>query len=66
MIPRHVVLLGMMGSGKTTVGELLAAQINRPYCDSDREIERITGRTGRQSQSTTASTNFTAWKRTCC
>ena len=45
---QHVVLLGMMGSGKTTVGDLLAARINRPYRDSDRDIESITGRTGRQ------------------
>ncbi len=45
---RHVVLLGMMGSGKTTIGDLLAARIDRPHRDSDRDIERITGRTGRQ------------------
>ena len=45
---RHVVLLGLMGSGKTTIGDLLAARIDRPHRDSDRDIERITGRTGRQ------------------
>ena len=38
----------MMGSGKTTVGDLLSARIDRPHRDSDRDIERITGRTGRQ------------------
>ena len=44
----HVVLLGMMGSGKTTVGDLLAERLNRPHRDSDRDIESITGRTGAQ------------------
>ena len=46
-IPPHVVLVGLMGSGKTTVGELLAARLGRPFADSDREIERATGRDGR-------------------
>lgn len=41
----HVVLIGMMGSGKTTVGELVAARLGRPFVDSDREIERRTGAT---------------------
>ena len=48
VIRPHIVLLGMMGAGKTTIGDLLAARIDRPYRDSDRDIERITGRTGRE------------------
>jgi 5-deoxy-5-amino-3-dehydroquinate synthase len=36
----HVLLLGAMGSGKTTVGGLLAAELGRPFVDSDRELHR--------------------------
>ncbi len=48
MTTKHVVLLGMMGAGKTTVGDLLARQMDRPHRDSDRDIQIRTGRTGRQ------------------
>ncbi len=44
---RHVVLVGLMGSGKTTVGERLAARLGMPFVDSDAQLERATGRTGR-------------------
>ncbi|HEY4752428.1 MAG TPA: shikimate kinase, partial [Candidatus Limnocylindrales bacterium] len=45
---RHVVLLGTMGSGKTTVGRLLAERLGRPLRDSDPEIEAATGYTARE------------------
>ena len=35
--PRHVVLVGLMGSGKTTVGRLLATRLGRTLVDSDHE-----------------------------
>jgi shikimate kinase len=43
--PRRLLLVGMMGSGKTTVGRLAARQLHWPYFDSDAEVERATGRT---------------------
>lgn len=43
--PRHVLLIGMMGAGKTTVGRLLAQRLGAAYLDSDAEIQRRTGRT---------------------
>jgi shikimate kinase len=43
--PGHVVLVGMMGSGKTTVGRLLAGRLGRPFFDSDEMIEARTGHT---------------------
>ena len=43
--PRHVVLVGLMGAGKTTVGVPLARALGRPYRDNDSELERRTGRT---------------------
>lgn len=50
MIPadQHVVLVGLMGTGKTTVGRALAERLGRPLFDSDAVIEARTGRTVRQ------------------
>lgn len=42
---RRVLLIGMMGAGKSTTGHLLAARLGWPYLDSDDEIARQTGRT---------------------
>jgi len=39
----NIVLVGMMGAGKTTVGRLLARCLKRPFYDSDEEIERRCG-----------------------
>ncbi len=36
---RSVVLVGMMGSGKTAVGKALAARLQVPFLDSDAAIE---------------------------
>ncbi|MDR7330150.1 gluconokinase [Corynebacterium guangdongense] len=33
--PLHVVVMGVSGSGKTTVGEMLAEQLGLPYYDGD-------------------------------
>lgn len=41
----HILLIGMMGAGKTTVGTTLAGQLGWPYLDSDREVQEATGRT---------------------
>lgn len=43
-----IVLVGLMGAGKTTVGEALADRLGREFLDSDRLIEARTGRTVRQ------------------
>jgi shikimate kinase len=44
----HIVLVGLMGSGKTTVGRLLAQRLGRQLLDSDEMVETRTGRTVRQ------------------
>ena len=45
---RHVVLVGLMGSGKTTTGQILARHLHRPLFDSDQLVEARTGRTVRE------------------
>jgi shikimate kinase len=40
---RHIVLVGLPGSGKTTVGQGLAAHLRRAFLDLDQEIERREG-----------------------
>lgn len=44
MAPR-VILIGPMGSGKSTIGHLLAAKLQIPFRDTDHVIEQQTGRT---------------------
>jgi shikimate kinase len=39
-----VFLLGLPGSGKTTLGKKLASALNLPFVDLDKEIERAEGR----------------------
>ena len=41
--PRILVLTGFMGSGKTTVGQLVAARLGWPFVDTDTWIERDAG-----------------------
>lgn len=43
MGPPVVVLVGLMGAGKSTVGSLLARRWGCPFLDLDREIERAAG-----------------------
>ena len=42
---QNIVLIGMMGCGKTTVGRLLAQRLECPMADTDALIEERTGRT---------------------
>jgi len=42
-IPRTIVLVGLMGAGKSAIGRRLAARLNLPFVDADREIESAAG-----------------------
>jgi shikimate kinase len=41
--PRSIVLVGMMGAGKSSIGRKLATRLNLPFVDADSEIERAAG-----------------------
>src|SRR5258707_14820910 len=40
---RSVVLVGMMGAGKSSIGRRLAARLGIPFSDADAEIEQAAG-----------------------
>ena len=42
---RSVVLVGMMGAGKSSIGRRLAARLGIPFVDADTEIEAAAGMT---------------------
>jgi shikimate kinase len=42
---RHLVLVGLMGAGKTTVGAACATRLARPFVDTDDLVEANTGMT---------------------
>jgi shikimate kinase len=44
-VTARILLVGMMGAGKTTVGQLLAAELGWDYSDSDADVEEDTGMT---------------------
>lgn len=44
---RRIVLVGMMGAGKTSVGNALARATGWPFLDNDELVERATGTTAR-------------------
>lgn len=43
MTKDHIILTGFMGSGKTSVGQLLAQKLGLPFVDIDQLIERDEG-----------------------
>jgi shikimate kinase len=42
-VKRHVVLLGLPGSGKTTVGRLIAKELSGGFADVDHDLEQMAG-----------------------
>jgi len=46
--PERLILIGMMGSGKTTIGRLLAEATGWPYVDNDELVRQARGSTARE------------------
>lgn len=42
-INKIILLVGLMGSGKTSVGKRLAQKLNLPFVDGDQEVEKAAG-----------------------
>lgn len=42
-LDRSIVLVGLMGAGKTSIGRRLAVRLGLPFVDADQEIERAAG-----------------------
>jgi len=55
---KHLVLVGMMGAGKSSVGRVLARKLDRPLLDSDEMVEARTGRTVRDIWATDGEAAF--------
>ena len=42
-VSENVFLIGMMGSGKTSLGKILAQKLGKVFCDTDLVLEERTG-----------------------
>ena len=42
-LPRSLVLIGMMGAGKSAIGRRVAARLGLDFIDADKEIEAAAG-----------------------
>jgi len=42
-LDRPIVIVGLMGAGKTSVGKLIARRLALPFIDSDREVVKAAG-----------------------
>lgn len=60
MAAQHLVLVGMMGSGKTTIARIVGERLGRPVLDSDQLVEARTGRTVRDIFATDGEPAFRA------
>ncbi len=45
VLTRPLVLVGLMGAGKSSIGRRLAQRLGVPFADADTEIEKAAGRT---------------------
>lgn len=58
----NMILIGMPGSGKTTVGRLLAKSCGKQFVDADIEIEKAAGKTIPQIFSENGEEGFRVWE----
>lgn len=63
-VDQPIVLVGLMGAGKSTVGRRLAARLGLPFVDVDAEIERSAGLGVREIFARFGEARFREWERT--
>lgn len=59
----HLVLVGLMGAGKTSVGRICAERLGLPFVDTDALVERHAGRTVAQIFTAEGEAGFRALER---
>ncbi|MGA0893945.1 MAG: shikimate kinase [Ilumatobacteraceae bacterium] len=57
---QHLVLVGMMGVGKSTIGRIVAERLGRVLIDTDAAVEHEAGRTVREIFATEGEASFRA------
>ena len=57
-----IVLVGLPGAGKSTVGRCLAERLDYRFVDLDEEVERLAGRTIREIFATDGEARFREWE----
>ena len=62
----NLILTGFMGTGKTTVGQLIAQRLGRQFIDTDRWIEERTGKTVAAMFAEEGEERFRAWEAEAC
>lgn len=60
---QNIILTGFMGTGKTTVGKLLAERLQRPFIDTDALIVERDGRAIADIFAQDGEARFRAWER---
>lgn len=55
---KNIILIGFMGTGKTSLGRRLARRLGREFVDTDAEIENVTGKTVAQIFAKDGATRF--------
>ncbi len=61
---RHLLLVGLMGAGKTTVGEVCARELGRGFVDTDALVEAVSGATVPELFATLGEAEFRTRERT--
>lgn len=65
-LTKHIILVGYMGSGKSTIGRMLAEQLGSNFIDSDSAIEAQAGKTIREIFAEKGEDHFRDLERTFC
>ncbi|GGA31549.1 shikimate kinase [Kroppenstedtia guangzhouensis] len=60
---KHIILIGFMGTGKSTVGQMLAEQLECPWLDTDTEVERLAGKSIPQLFEEEGEAHFRRWEK---